>query len=225
MSYSTDILFFHSKSARVLPGKGVHETVADVAAYQTLKNNPRWREALSNFWISPFTWTDGHRYNTVEHCFQAQKLYIPYSENRDVTRAATSIPFEGTHEFAMFCLDATVEIWGGIRNADGIFHYFQESVAKQDGAAAQKKRKLYVLTASELAHWDSIKNTIMESAQYAKFNQNPTLREVLLATGKAQLWHGAARQPPVRMLCLERVRERLRSGQGCAEATADSDTE
>jgi ribA/ribD-fused uncharacterized protein len=195
MSQPTDIFFFHSKSARALPGKGVHETVTDPAAYTTLKNNPRWREALSNFWVAPFTWTDGHRYNTVEHCFQAQKLCL-----------AASNPFEETILFRIFCLDAPD----------------QYMFASQDGSAAQKMRKQIVLSPHQLTTWDAQKEGIMESAQYAKFSQTPVLREILLATGKAQLWHGAARQPRTRMLCLERVRERLRTAP---QLDADSDAE
>lgn len=184
MSQPTDIFFFHSKSARALPGKGVHETVADPGAYRTLKNNPRWREALSNFWVAPFTWTDGHRYNTVEHCFQAEKLRL-------ATRGDPSVE---TFLFRLFCLDAPDQFM----------------FASADGSAAQKLRKHILLTPEELATWEEQKEHVMESAQFAKFSQTPVLREILLATGQAQLWHGAARQPRTRMLCLERVRATLR---------------
>lgn len=193
----TDKFFFHSKSAPALPGKGVNERVATSAGadYTTLKSNPHWRRALSNFWIIPFT-LDGHRWNTVEHYFQAQKLYIPIGPERSL-RDMPENRFEKSELFRLFCLD-------------GPNPY---SSANEDGSAAQKLRKKYMLTPHELRLWDSRKEDVMAKAQFAKFSQNPTLRAILLATGTAELWHGAARQPAARMFSLERVRAALREGK------------
>lgn len=192
---STDRLFFFSKSADKPPGKGANERVADPANYVALKTFPNWRQALSNFWPAPFTAPDGHRYNTVEHYFQAKKLYIALGPERFFQEAPEQ-PFEETHLFKTFCLDA---------NAVG-------SIATQDGAAAQKRRKNIFLAPAEIALWDTRKEDLMYEAQLAKFSQNQDLKSMLLSTGNAELWHGAARQPPARMLSLERVRSVLRGG-------------
>jgi hypothetical protein len=191
----TDKFFFHSKSAPATPGKGVNESLATSADYTTLKSNPHWRRALSNFWIGPFT-LDGHRWNTVEHYFQAQKLYIAIGPERSL-RDIPEKTFEESELFRLFCFD-------------GLNPY---STASEDGSAAQKRRKWYYLTPHELMLWDSRKEEVMAKAQFAKFSQNPTLKAILLATGHAELWHGAARQPAARMFSLERVRAALREGK------------
>jgi hypothetical protein len=185
-----DRLFFHFKSAAVYPGTGVHEQVIDPSIYQPLVSRPRWRSALSNFWVSPFTFEDSRRYNSVEHCFQAQKLYIPYSPNRSMGQGE---PFEATISYTL-TLDSGSQL------------------GTADGADAQRQRKAVVLTKAELAYWDTIKEGIMALAQFAKFSQNPELRQLLLYTGDAELWHGAARQKPTRMRSLEHVRAALRAG-------------
>ena len=194
---NTDILFFHSKSAAKPPGKGANEYVADPTLYETLATKANWRQALSNFWPAPFVAPDGHRYNSVEHYFQAKKLYIALGPERFFQQQPEQT-FESSQLFRMFCLDAPDSA----------------PSAAQDGSAAQKRRKHIYLTEAEVALWDQRKDSVMYEAQLAKFSQNSELREILLATGNAQLWHGAARQPRSRMVTLERVRDVLRSAQG-----------
>jgi predicted NAD-dependent protein-ADP-ribosyltransferase YbiA (DUF1768 family) len=185
---AADRLFFHFKSAQKPAGKGVHEVVAEPALYAALNRTPHWRSVLSNFWVAPFRFRDGYSYNSVEHCFQAQKLWIPNSPVRSMG-GAIFFPKSMAFNFTRDSLSA---------------------LGLADGATAQFMRKMLVLTPKELAHWDTVKEDVMEAAQLAKFSQTPELGAILLATGTAELWHAAARQKPVRMLCLERVRERLR---------------
>lgn len=187
-----DRLFFFSKSADKAPGKGSNERVSDPTAYAALALKANWRQALSNFWVAPFTGPDGHRYNTVEHYFQAKKLYIALGPER-FFREIDEQSFEATRLFTTFCQDAP--------NA--------APTAFEGGAAAQKRRKAIHLAPAELALWESRKDAVMYEAQLAKFSQNADLKEALLATGDAELWHGAARQPPARMMSLERVRDVL----------------
>jgi ribA/ribD-fused uncharacterized protein len=192
---NTDILFFHSKSAaKPAPGKGSNECVSNPSAYATLAGKTNWRQALSNFWPAPFTAPDGHRYNSVEHYFQAKKLYIALGPER-FFRQQPEQTFEDSRLFRMFCLDAPDSA----------------PSAAENGSAAQKRRKYLYLVDAEIALWDSRKEDVMYEAQLAKFSQNSELKEILLATGNAQLWHGAARQSRVRMETLERVREVLRA--------------
>lgn len=189
-----DKFFFHSKSARALPGKGKHEEAS--AAYPMLEVTPAWREMLSNFWESPFVFTDGHKYKTVEHVFQAKKIYIPFEK--------VGVSFADSPAFR-FTLDS------------------EDPLGKADGLAARKQRKMVVLSGTDIATWSQRSEACMEEAQRCKFSQNPMLQRVLLGTGEAELWHGAARMPPVRMLSLERVRSTLQStsstlGPGSAAA-------
>ena len=192
---ATDILFFHSKSAaKPVPGKGSNEYVVDASAYTALAGKTNWRQALSNFWPAPFTAPDGHRYNSVEHYFQAKKLYIALGPERFFQQQPEQT-FEGSRLFKIFCLDAPDSA----------------PSAAEDGSAAQTRRKHLYLAEAEIALWDQRKEGVMYEAQLAKFSQNSELKEILLATGSAQLWHGAAGQPRVRMETLERVREVLRN--------------
>lgn len=70
---ATDKLFFFSKSAKVLPGKGTNEQVADPSLYEAL--GKEFRQVLSNFHVAPFKF-EGFTYNTIEHVFQAKKIAL-----------------------------------------------------------------------------------------------------------------------------------------------------
>lgn len=79
-----------------------------------------------------------------------------------------------------------------------------------DGLAARKARKLVVLSPDALSQWDGIKDGVMEAASRARYSQDPHSREVLLATGDAQLWHIVSRSKPVRFSHLEKIRTEFR---------------
>jgi ribA/ribD-fused uncharacterized protein len=83
----------------------------------------------------------------------------------------------------------------------------QSALARGDGVAARKQRKLVMLDPRQLAQWDREKHAVMQSAMRAKFTQHPELMAVLRATGDAQLWHGTGRgAKPQRIYDLEAVR-------------------
>lgn len=85
-------------------------------------------------------------------------------------------------------------------------------LARGDGAAARKHRKLVLLDDVRLRQWDGCKNAVMRDAMCAKFSRHEALRTVLLATRPAQLWHGTGRgQPPARIHDLEMIRTELGS--------------
>jgi ribA/ribD-fused uncharacterized protein len=84
-------------------------------------------------------------------------------------------------------------------------------LARGDGAAARKHRKLVLLDDAQLRQWDASKHAVMRGAMHAKFSQHEPLRAVLLATLAAELWHGTGRgQPPARIHNLETIRDELR---------------
>jgi ribA/ribD-fused uncharacterized protein len=84
-------------------------------------------------------------------------------------------------------------------------------LARGDGVAARKHRKLVLLDDVQLRLWDGCKHAVMRDAMQAKFSQHEPLRVVLLATLPAELWHGTGRgQPPVRIHDLETIRDALR---------------
>lgn len=84
-------------------------------------------------------------------------------------------------------------------------------LARGDGAAARRHRKLVLLDDTQLRQWDACKHTVMRDAMHAKFSRHESLGSVLLATLSAQLWHGTGRgQPPARIHDLEAIRDALR---------------
>ena len=84
-------------------------------------------------------------------------------------------------------------------------------LARGDGAAARKHRKLVLLDDTQLRRWDRRKHAVMRDAMHAKFSRHEPLRAVLLATLPAELWHGTGRgQPPTRIHDLETIRDALR---------------
>jgi ribA/ribD-fused uncharacterized protein len=84
-------------------------------------------------------------------------------------------------------------------------------LARGEGAAARKHRKLLLLDEAQLRRWDGRKHAVMREAMHAKFSQREPLRMVLLATLPAELWHGTGRgQPPARIHDLETIRDALR---------------
>lgn len=82
-------------------------------------------------------------------------------------------------------------------------------LSREDGLAARNQRKAALLTPAQMQQWESIKDNVIYAALYAKFNQNPDLKRVLLLTQDAQLWHGAPRTPKARQYLLEKVRAQL----------------
>jgi ribA/ribD-fused uncharacterized protein len=70
-----DKLFYYSKSANKLAGKGVNEEVLQYKKYDELNKIKDWRKILSNFYTHEFIYED-KTYNSVEHVFQAKKIEI-----------------------------------------------------------------------------------------------------------------------------------------------------
>ena len=76
-------------------------------------------------------------------------------------------------------------------------------LARGDGAAARKHRKLVLLNDAQLRRWDEHKGAVMRDAMRAKFSHHESLRAVLVATLPAELWPGHGANP---------IRPRLRPG-------------
>lgn len=85
----------------------------------------------------------------------------------------------------------------------------KHAIGLGDGALAQKNRKLVVLNADQLKHWDTIKNILMTDITLQRILQSETYKTVLLATQKAELWHVMVRRGIVRNKYLEDLRNNL----------------
>lgn len=80
-------------------------------------------------------------------------------------------------------------------------------LSRGDGAEAQKKRKMVVLSPEQLTSWENLKKEVLHGVLEAKFRQHPELAQILFATNDAELWHGTPRTQKSRQWELERVRD------------------
>ena len=83
-------------------------------------------------------------------------------------------------------------------------------LGRGNGEAAQKARKMVVLSPMDLQIWEAQKDVIMEEMATLKFQACPEAAAVLAATGNAELWHLVTRRGKrstlVRFEHLERIR-------------------
>lgn len=80
-----------------------------------------------------------------------------------------------------------------------------------DGATARKARKMVMLNPDVLHRWDQMSQKVMAEAATAKYAACAIARDVLCATGNAELWHIVPRGRPIRFLHLEALRSQLQS--------------
>jgi len=180
--------FYDKSSPERLPGKGSHESIPKEAIreFSSLHGIDNWRRKLDDFWVEPgktFV-LDGHRWNSVEHYYQASKFkesnkefYLSFtvesgtdlSKNPEMAKAAgsTSGKFKGT-------LIRPVEV-----SIDPTFY------------GKRKEKELF-------------------DALCAKFNQIDEMKQVLLETKNAKLMHYLKGKEPELAEQLIIVRDKLR---------------
>ena len=180
---------FYGKSLSKPPGKGAGELIAEceLKEYTDLARIPDWRRKLDNSWLAPFT-LDGHKWQSVEHYYQGAK----YKRNHPEV-------------YLQFSLDSGSEL-----SKDS-------GMAKEAGAGGkvigkflkEQERPKHITIDPDFLGTGKRGEKEMEAAQYAKFNQNEDLKNLLKATKKAKLQHFVSRSPPVVVYDLMRVRYRL----------------
>jgi len=179
--------FYHKSADKPAPGKGVGEKIDNEASldFVELKNIPHWRRKLDNAWISPFD-LDDHRWNSIEHYYQASK----FKENNP-------------HFYLKFALDANP-------NEDMSKDPF---LAKEAGSKLGK-HKGERLRPTELKidpnFYSGRHTVILKKALLAKFNQNPELKQTLLATKSALLNQFVKASEPKPYEELMEIRKELR---------------
>ena len=179
--------FYHKSADKPAPGKGVGEKIDNEASldFVELKNIPHWRRKLDNTWISPFE-LDDHRWNSIEHYYQASK----FKENNP-------------HFYLKFALDANP-------NEDMSKDPF---LAKEAGSKLGK-HKGERLRPTELKidpnFYSGRHTVILKKALLAKFNQNPELKQTLMATKNALLNQFVKASEPKPYEELMEIRKELR---------------
>ena len=165
---NTTVFRFHKvANSKPLPGMGIGESIGPetVNDYSKLSGVENWRRKLSDMYISPTPFElDGHKWNSVEHYYQANKFkQSPEMFDIFVSHETTKSDIEG-----------------------------DSAKAQTEGNKITKKRKVGAKYRNDVVLIDddyTIENGLLnrEMAQRAKFSQNYDLKQMLLNTKRARL--------------------------------------
>jgi predicted NAD-dependent protein-ADP-ribosyltransferase YbiA (DUF1768 family) len=182
--YEDEVEFlFYDKSANKVPGKGSGEKIPidKVKEFSQLAAVPNWRRKLDNMWIQQFV-VDGHIWNSVEHYYQAAK-------------------FKGTPEFY---LSFSQESGSDLSKDPELAKAASSSKGKYKGELIRPKG------VEKDPDYKKNNDKNMNTALYAKFNQNEDLKEMLKETKNAKLIHYKKGKEPELAESLIIVRDKLR---------------
>lgn len=167
---------FWTNSSDKEPGKGTGEYVHSVKEYRDLITIKDWRKMLSNFYYSPFV-LDGKTWATFEHFYQASKFRDLH--NKDNFNYYETFSLESNSPWSKDPQKAWMAGQAGKTNSKGII-----PTKKIDDVILPKKVKMIKNFNS-----DRISKKAMTIAFLAKFSQNENLKNALLHTNNAELWH------------------------------------
>lgn len=184
--YEDDVVFvfYNNSDVKKLPGKGSGEKINQdmVKEFSQLAAIPNWRRKLDNMWIQPFV-LDGHRWNSVEHYYQASK-------------------FKGTPEFYMSFTE---------ESGSDLSKNPEKAKAASSTTRKYKGELITPKGVQKDADYKKHSERNMNNALYAKFNQNEDLKALLKETKKAKLLHYKKGKEPELAEPLIIVRDKLRN--------------
>ena len=174
---------FYSKSMdKPLPGMGTGETIerADIPKYAELaKESPQWRKMLSNFWEPPGDDRNKALFTLDDHKWRTLEHYLQGSRFRK----------ENPKHYLQFSLDSDSDLSKSTALAQANDDKYKDIKPDADFNSREEKER--------------------EDAQYAKYNQNSYLTDMLLNTRNAKLVQFRRGKPPIVCNELMRVRHRL----------------
>ena len=186
--YDDNIVFqFYDKSSgERLPGKGSGEEISKeyIREFAELYAISNWRKKLDDFWVQSFI-LDGHRWNSVEHYYQASKFKEQNPE---------------------FYLSFSIESGTNLSKDPEMAKSAASSSGKFKGELIRP-----VEVSIDASFYGKRKEKELYDAQYAKFSQNSELKQMLLETKKAKLLHYRKGKEPELAENLMMLREVLKT--------------
>jgi len=179
-------VFYHKSAAKPLPGRGSGEMIPkeNVRDFIELSKIKDWRRKLDRTWVQKFE-AEGHDWASVEHFYQAGKFR------------------ESSPEFyEQFSLDSGSEL-----SKD-------PHMAKAAGGPSGKYKGLKIRpdgVGAPMSFFGQQRVERMRAGHRAKYQQNPDLKAMLLATKTAELAHFKPKQPLESYEILMEVRKDLAS--------------
>jgi hypothetical protein len=177
---------FHAKSENTAkPGKGSGESIrqSEMNDYVDLAKNKEWRRKLDDMWSGVVMEIDGRKWASVEH-------YLQYAKFK-----------KGFPDFAiLFSLDSNNEF---SKDADIAVHAGSET--GKHGKKILRAKHIKPDVDYALGRYNEERKVALR----AKFTQNEDMKQILLATKRAQLLHFTRRESPQIDTALMRIREEL----------------
>ena len=174
---------FYSKSMdKPLPGTGTGETIerANIPKYADLaKESPQWRKMLSNFWEPPGDDRNKALFTLDDHKWRTLEHYLQGCRFRK----------ENPKHYLQFSLDSDSDLSKSVELTQAKDDKYKDIKMDADYGSREEKE--------------------LEDAQYAKYNQNSYLTDMLLNTRNAKLVQFRRGKPPVVCNELMRIRHRL----------------
>jgi predicted NAD-dependent protein-ADP-ribosyltransferase YbiA (DUF1768 family) len=177
---------FHAKSENTAkPGKGSGENIiqSEMNDYIDLAKNKEWRRKLDDMWSGIVMEIDGRKWASVEH-------YLQYAKFK-----------KGFPDFAiLFSMDSNSEL-----STDAEIAAHAGSETGKHGKKILRPKHVKPDADYALGRYDEERKLALR----AKFTQNEDMKQILLATKRAQLLHFTRRESPQIDTALMRIRQEV----------------
>lgn len=155
-----DVFVFYPKSSNKFPpGYGIGEKIKMTHKYDDLATIEEWRKKLSNYWKAEFK-LDGLRWLTVEHYYQGSK----FKKNNHAYYLQFSLNSGSDLSKDPIMAHSAGGITGRVNNKK----FRNPDIKVDDDFVERGEKELF-------------------RAQYSKFKQHKSLKNILLKTGNAKL--------------------------------------
>jgi hypothetical protein len=194
---------------KLTPGRFPGESIelVDIPAFSALDEIPQWRNKLATHWPAPFS-LNNFRWASVEHFLQAYKFEYAHPEFFQLFSLNSGSEISKSAEMAKFVADiATKE--EEEQDASAILNLLLQHNNHLNPVLIEKELQVVPRRIPIDPLYKEKKKQWKFDAQYAKFNQNEEMRNILCATKHAKLVYFQHTRPPKAAKDLMRIRQIL----------------